>query len=256
MPKINVYLPEDLAASVRRAGVPVSPVCQQALAEAVRKVARIRKVVDIVRNQALSPEQMAKMGSASGITDRLRSAIQLADQRAAEAGTKVTTGQLLLGLLDEGGNFAISLLQSLDVDLDDLRSSIESGRPADAEAGEPRVADDGGDGGNGGDGSVWRNLSWPAWNAVAAAMEAAIDFGHNYVGCEHLLIGLFAGPDDQAGQVLRGHGVESASLRRALTSAVAGFTHGRQAAGSIAEQLDRIVSRLDGIEQRLAAIGA
>jgi ATP-dependent Clp protease ATP-binding subunit ClpC len=247
MPKINVYLPEDLAASVRRVGIPVSPVCQEALADAVRKVTQVRKVIDVVRNQTLSPDQMARIGSATGITDRLRSAIGFADRRAAEAGTKVTTGQMLLGLLDEGRNFAINLLEALDVDLDDLRSSIESGRAADA---EPRLADEGGDG------SVWRNLSWPAWNAIAVAMEAAIDFGHNYVGCEHLLIGLFVGSEDQAGQVLRDHGVELASLRRTLPSAVAGFKQGRQAAGSIADQLDLIVSRLDGIEQRLTAIGA
>jgi ATP-dependent Clp protease ATP-binding subunit ClpC len=250
MPKINVYLPEDLAASVRQAGIPVSPVCQQALAEAVRKVTGIRRSVDVIRNQALSPDQMARIGSAIGITDRLRSAIGLAERYAVAAGTPVTTGQLLLGLLDEGANFAISLLEALDVDLDDLRASIESGRPADAEIDKPLGADDGDNG------SVWRNLSWPAWNAIAAAMEAAIDFGHNYVGCEHLLVGLFAGTDDQAGQVLRGHGVESATLRRALPSAVAGFKHGRQAAGAVADQLADIVHRLEGVEQRLTSIGA
>src|SRR4051812_50126838 len=34
-PKINVYLPDDLAAEVKAAGIPVSAVCQQALADAV-----------------------------------------------------------------------------------------------------------------------------------------------------------------------------------------------------------------------------
>ena len=43
MPKINVYLPDDLATAVREAGIPVSPVCQKALAEAVRRVGRARK---------------------------------------------------------------------------------------------------------------------------------------------------------------------------------------------------------------------
>src|SRR5215472_281226 len=245
MPKINVYLPEDLAASVRQAGIPVSPVCQQALADVVRRVTEVRKVIEAIRTRALSPDQMARIGTAARLTDRLRAVAGLAGRYAAAAGTQVTTGQLVLGLLDEGGNFAIGLLQSLDVDVDDLRSSIESGRPADAESGEP----------SGGD-MAWRNLSWPAWNAMAAAMEAAIDFGHNYVGREHLLVGLLADPDGQAGQVLRGHGVDPASLRRALTSAMAGYAHGRRAGGSVAEQLDEIVHRLAGIEQRLTAIGA
>ena len=34
-PKINVYLPDELAAEVKAAGIPVSAVCQQALADAV-----------------------------------------------------------------------------------------------------------------------------------------------------------------------------------------------------------------------------
>jgi ATP-dependent Clp protease ATP-binding subunit ClpA len=252
MPKINVYLPEDLAASVRRAGLPVSPVCQQALAEAVRSVSRARKVIDAIRGQTLGPDQLAEIGSAAGdrMTARLTSVIETAGRAAAAAGTAVSTGQLLLGLLDEGGNLAITLLQALDVDTDDLRSSVESARSAQAEADAPHPADNAGD-----DSSSW-NLSWPAWNAIAAAMEAVIGFGHNYVGCEHLLIGLFADPDSQAGQALRGHGIDSADLRRALTGAVAGFTHSRQAAGSSAGQLDAIIRRLDAIDQRLTAIGA
>ena len=34
-PKINVYLPDELASEVKAAGIPVSAVCQQALADAV-----------------------------------------------------------------------------------------------------------------------------------------------------------------------------------------------------------------------------
>jgi len=36
-PKINVYLPDDLAAEVKSSGIPVSAVCQQALADAVAR---------------------------------------------------------------------------------------------------------------------------------------------------------------------------------------------------------------------------
>jgi post-segregation antitoxin (ccd killing protein) len=38
MPKINVYLPDDLAAAVRAADVPVSAVCQPALVDAVQVI--------------------------------------------------------------------------------------------------------------------------------------------------------------------------------------------------------------------------
>ena len=42
MPKINVYLPDDLAAAVRDAQIPVSAVCQAALERAVRDVSALR----------------------------------------------------------------------------------------------------------------------------------------------------------------------------------------------------------------------
>ena len=43
MPKINVYLPDELAQAVKEAGVPVSAVCQRALEQAVRRVTAIRE---------------------------------------------------------------------------------------------------------------------------------------------------------------------------------------------------------------------
>ena len=42
MPKINVYLPDDLAEAVRDSGCPVSAICQRALEEAVRRITVIR----------------------------------------------------------------------------------------------------------------------------------------------------------------------------------------------------------------------
>lgn len=240
MPKVNVYLPDDLAAAVRRAGFPVSPVCQQALAEAVRAVGRARKVAEAIREQTLTPGDLAEYESAggAGLSQRLWFVIEQAGRDAAADGGPIDTGRLLLGLLDEGGNLAIKLLQALDVDLDAVRSSLEAARGAGEPGGDPE------------------NFSRPARNAIAASIEAAISFGHNYVGSEHLLVAMAADADSQAGRVLRDHAVEPASLRRVLTSAVAGFSHGRQAAGSVAGQLDVIGHRLDAIEQRLTAIGA
>ncbi|WP_306368477.1 type II toxin-antitoxin system CcdA family antitoxin [Nocardiopsis sp. CC223A] len=42
MPKVNVYLPEDLADAVRESGIPVSAVCRRALEQAVRRLATAR----------------------------------------------------------------------------------------------------------------------------------------------------------------------------------------------------------------------
>ena len=56
MPKINVYLPDDLAAAVRAADVPVSAVCQRALADAVQIVQKVRKSVTALRNPQFDPD--------------------------------------------------------------------------------------------------------------------------------------------------------------------------------------------------------
>src|SRR3954464_8357190 len=42
MPKITVYLPDDLATDVKAAGISVSPICQRALEEEVKKMTLLR----------------------------------------------------------------------------------------------------------------------------------------------------------------------------------------------------------------------
>jgi ATP-dependent Clp protease ATP-binding subunit ClpC len=68
MPKINVYLPDDLATAVREAGIPVSPVCQKALAEAVRPVSRARKTVERLRDPNLIRRPSPRSAATSGIS--------------------------------------------------------------------------------------------------------------------------------------------------------------------------------------------
>jgi ATP-dependent Clp protease ATP-binding subunit ClpC len=106
---------------------------------------------------------------------------------------------------------------------------------------------------------------------------AANALGHNYIGCEHLLIGLISEPDGTGGQVLRGLGADERQARRAVTASLAGIEYwqaraqglgqGAAAAGSgpapaeameaalaeaIKRELQPFADRLDGIEQRLS----
>lgn len=81
----------------------------------------------------------------------------------------------------------------------------------------------------------------------------AIDLGHNYLGCEHLLLGLLDSGDSGAAGVLRTFGVDAAGARRAVASAIAGFVHARQTtAPAAAPQLDEIVRRLEAVERASA----
>lgn len=251
MPKINVYLPDDLATAVREAGIPVSPVCQKALAEAVRRVGRARKTVERLRDPDFDPAGVPQIASriASHMTLRLSEAIRLAREASGPAG-RVETKHLLTGVLDEGHNLGIRLLQALGADPDELRDAIleihaEEASPAGA--GEP---------GGPGDTSLWTGLSLPARMSIASALEASIDLGHNYLGCEHLLLGLLNTHDSQAARVLHSFGIDAASARRAVTTAIAGFAQAREtSAPADAGNLDEIVRRLDAVERRLASLG-
>ena len=112
-----------------------------------------------------------------------------------------------------------------------------------------------------------------AQEALRLPFTEAVGLGHNYVGCEHLLLGLVAEPDGPGGQLLRGMGVELRVTRRTVAGALAGWMHLRsQATGGTApaapagtqdlaatlaaavrDQLAPVLTRLDRLEQRLAS---
>jgi ATP-dependent Clp protease ATP-binding subunit ClpC len=239
VPKINVYLPDDLADAVRDSGVPVSAVCQRALEQAVRRVTAIREIAV----GDLDPE--AATGPLSRFTGRARTALRLAADRARAAGAPaVGTAHLLGGVLAEGGNLALHVLRAVDVDPDQVRRALD-GRTADPAEESAAPAADGG-----------ARFSAPAANALELTVTEAVAFGHNYVGCEHLLLGLVTEPDGAAGQVLRSLGAEQRLTRRAVAAALAGYVHLRaQAAeGGAASAADPAAALAEAVRREVAPL--
>jgi hypothetical protein len=102
--------------------------------------------------------------------------------------------------------------------------------------------------------SLWSGLTLPARVAIGAALESSIDLAHNYLGCEHLPLGLLDDPGTGAGRVLHGAGIESAALRRSIVSACADFAQARHTTTKAASgRLDALLRRRDTIERRLNA---
>lgn len=206
MPKINVYLPDDLAEAVKEAGVPVSAVCQRALEQAVRRVTAIRETA------------LADLGTGDlearlpNATPRTHTVLTLAVERATASGAaEVDSTHLLAGILAEGNNLALHLLRVLEIAPDRVEAALAA-IPA-GEAG-PTIAE-----------HSTRRFSLAAANALELAVTEATGFGHNYLGCEHLLLGLIASPDAVAGQVLRSLGADLRLTRRAVAAALAGYVH-------------------------------
>ncbi|GAA4020990.1 hypothetical protein GCM10022247_51430 [Allokutzneria multivorans] len=235
MPKINVYLPDELAEAVKETGVPVSAICQRALEQSVRRVTAIRETalgdLDV-------DDPTARLAN---YTPRSRTAVKLAIERARLSGAEsVGSEHLLGGMLAEGGNLALQVLGVLEIDPAQLLRELDGAVPAAS-----------------GEGSGQRFGS-DAANVLELAVSEAIALGHNYVGCEHLLLGLVSEPDGAGGQLLRSHGAELRLTRRAVTAALAGYVHLRaQASPQAASQVDAaallqpIMQRLERIEKHV-----
>lgn len=239
MPKINVYLPDELADAVRETGLPVSPICQRALEQAVRRITTIRQAV----LTDLDPDRLSER--LPSFTGRLVIVLTLAARRAQEAGaTSVTSGDLLHGMLAENHNLGLHVLTAMDVAPDSLTA------PA-----TPEPATSGGG----------LRFSGPAAVALELAVGEAIGFGHNYVGCEHLLVGLAAEPDGAAGELLCSRAVDGKAARRAVAAAVAGYAHLRSTTTAepsaapatsalltaVRAELAPLVERIERLEERL-----
>jgi ATP-dependent Clp protease ATP-binding subunit ClpC len=230
MPKINVYLPDELAAAVRDAQLPVSSICQAALERAVRDVAAARgaeAAVDVAE---------PAIGLLGRFTPRARAALERAGDAARETECReVGTEHVLIGVIDEGQNLAIRVLDALEVEPADLRVELvaairKSGAPP---AGHVPFSD-------------------LAKRALETTTKEALTLGHNYIGCEHLLLGVLA-TDDGAAKVMQRMGIELRTTRLAVMTALAGVVHQRAqptepVSGSALEQ---ILRRLDAIERRL-----
>jgi ATP-dependent Clp protease ATP-binding subunit ClpC len=234
MPKVNVYLPDELAAAVRDAQLPVSGICQAALERAVRDVTSARAADET------PPEDRPGLGMFSRFTPRARQAVTLAESAARQVPHNyVGTEHVLLGLIDEGGNLALEVLASLDIERVDVRAELV------ASMGAPTPE------------TLAAHLPFTrlAKRALELATKEALTLGHNYIGCEHLLLSLLATEDGLASQVLRRMGLELRTTRRAVVTALTGFVHAQQresARAQAPDALEQILRRLDALEQRLA----
>jgi hypothetical protein len=98
---VHWSLPDDLAAAVREARLSVSPICQTALAEAVRVVGAAREAVEVMRDPEFDPREHPQISArvAARMTGHLRHALDHA-REVAGAGGLVETEHLLVGVID------------------------------------------------------------------------------------------------------------------------------------------------------------
>ncbi|CAN5124336.1 ATP-dependent Clp protease ATP-binding subunit [soil metagenome] len=133
-------------------------------------------------------------------TDRARKVMQLANQEAQRFNHEyIGTEHILLGLVKEGSGVAANVLKNLDIDLRKIRLEVE------------RIVQHG----PGGEQVVMGRLPHTprAKKVIEYSIEEARNLNHNYVGTEHLLLGLLREQEGVAAQVLMNLGLKLEDVR-------------------------------------------
>src|ERR1700688_1522908 len=131
-------------------------------------------------------------------TDRARKVMQLANQEAQRFNHEyIGTEHILLGLIKEGSGVAANVLKNLEVDLRKIRLEVEKL----VQSGPDMV-------------TMGKLPQTPrAKKVIEYSMEEARNLGHNYVGTEHLLLGLLREQEGVAAQVLMNLGLKLEDVR-------------------------------------------
>jgi ATP-dependent Clp protease ATP-binding subunit ClpC len=131
-------------------------------------------------------------------TDRARKVMQLANQEAQRFNHEyIGTEHVLLGLIKEGSGVAANVLKNLDIDLRKIRMEVEKL----VQSGPDMV-------------TMGKLPQTPrAKKVIEYSMEEARNLNHNYVGTEHILLGLLREQEGVAAQVLMNLGLKLEDVR-------------------------------------------
>jgi ATP-dependent Clp protease ATP-binding subunit ClpC len=152
-------------------------------------------------------------------TERARKVVVLAQEEARHFNHNyIGTEHLLLGLLREDEGVAARALGSLNVTLDEVREQVES------------IV------GYGEEGTGGQAPFTPRSKKVLElALREALQLGHNYIGTEHILLGLVRESEGVAARVLSNLGVDPDKVRREVVRMLGGGRSQRGRGGAAAE---------------------
>ena len=141
-------------------------------------------------------------------TDRARKVMGWARQEAIRCGHDyIGTEHILLGILREGNSVAATVLKNLGIELKKIRFEVEKLTES-----------------TGGATTVSQQLPYTprAKKVLEMALEEAKNLSHNYIGTEHLLLGLLRENDGIAAQVLLNLGLKLDEVREEVLGMVSG----------------------------------
>jgi ATP-dependent Clp protease ATP-binding subunit ClpC len=147
-------------------------------------------------------------------TDRARRVVVLAQEEARLLNHNyIGTEHILLGLIHEGEGVAAKALESLGISLEAVRAQVEEiiGHGGSAPSGHipftPR-----------------------AKKVLELSLREALQLGHNYIGTEHILLGLIREGEGVAAQVLVKLGADLSRVRQQVIQLLSGYAGGKESA--------------------------
>ncbi len=141
-------------------------------------------------------------------TDRARRVVVLAQEEARLLNHNyIGTEHILLGLIHEGEGVAAKALESLSISLEAVRSQVE---------------DIIGQGGSSPSGHI--PFTPRAKKVLELSLREALQLGHNYIGTEHILLGLIREGEGVAAQVLVKLGADLSRVRQQVIQLLSGYS--------------------------------
>ncbi|MDG2261268.1 MAG: ATP-dependent Clp protease ATP-binding subunit [Actinomycetota bacterium] len=148
-------------------------------------------------------------------TDRARRVVVLAQEEARLLNHNyIGTEHILLGLIHEGEGVAAKALESLGISLEAVRSQVEE------------II---GQGGSSPSGHI--PFTPRAKKVLELSLREALQLGHNYIGTEHILLGLIREGEGVAAQVLVKLGADLSRVRQQVIQLLSGYSGPASASG-------------------------
>ncbi|TMR94669.1 Clp protease N-terminal domain-containing protein [Nonomuraea basaltis] len=174
-------------------------------------------------------------------TDRARRVVVLAQEEARMMNhSHIGTEHILLGLIHEGEGLAALVLDSCGVELGHVRAFVEREAHNDTKPPSGHIP-----------------FTQRAKKVLELSLREALQMRHNYIGTEHILLGLIREGEGLAAQALADAGADLSDVRQRLLDRVGRGSKERPAemffpgTHSLSERLAQIQESLERIERHL-----
>jgi ATP-dependent Clp protease ATP-binding subunit ClpC len=173
-------------------------------------------------------------------TERARQVVVLAqDEARALKHNYIGTEHILLGLLREEEGLAARVLESLDITVEEVRAQVA------------RIV------GQGDEVTTGQIPFTPrAKKVLELALREALSLGHNYIGTEHILLGLVRENEGVAARILLDFDADAEKIRNEIIRMLSGPGRRQQGSGAAASEKTKSSKLLDQFGRNLTKLAA